>query len=143
MRAELLLDVSHRQVVFVIPRMLRIFFKYKRRLLGQLCRSAVQAFIKYFQAVSGTELVPEIVAVIQTFGQKINFHPHVHLWVTEEARIAMAASITSPLSRMASSLRCSPGSSSHFSSGRSCFIVLGEARITSCSLKQRVRGNHY
>lgn len=38
---------------------------------------------KYFQAVTGTELVPGVVAVIQTFGQKINFHPHAHLLVTE------------------------------------------------------------
>jgi hypothetical protein len=37
MREELLLDVPHRQVVFTIPRMLRIFFKYNRRLLGNLC----------------------------------------------------------------------------------------------------------
>jgi ribosomal protein S27E len=38
-RETLLLDVPHRQVVFVIPKMLRIFFKYNRRLLGELCRS--------------------------------------------------------------------------------------------------------
>jgi len=31
MRETLLLDVPHRQVVFVIPKMLRIFFKYKRQ----------------------------------------------------------------------------------------------------------------
>jgi hypothetical protein len=34
MREELLLDVSHRQVVFTIPKMLRIFFCYNRRLPG-------------------------------------------------------------------------------------------------------------
>jgi ribosomal protein S27E len=39
MREELLLDVPHRQVVFTIPRMLRIFFKYNQKLLGELCRS--------------------------------------------------------------------------------------------------------
>lgn len=41
MRETLLLDVPHRQVVFTIPKMLRIFFKYKRRLLGELCQAAV------------------------------------------------------------------------------------------------------
>jgi hypothetical protein len=41
MRETLLLDVPHRQVVFTIPRMLRIFFKYKCRLLGGLCQAAV------------------------------------------------------------------------------------------------------
>jgi hypothetical protein len=32
MREELLLDVSHRRVIFTILMMLRIFFKYNRRL---------------------------------------------------------------------------------------------------------------
>ena len=83
MREELLLDVPHRQVVFVIPKMLRIFFKYKRQLLGDLSQRAVQALLKYFQAVSGTELRPGVVASIQTFGQKINLHPHLHCLVSE------------------------------------------------------------
>ena len=48
MREELLLDVPHRQVVFTIPRMLRIFFKYKRGLLGQLCQAAVKTLLRYF-----------------------------------------------------------------------------------------------
>ena len=83
MREELLLDVPHRQVVFVIPKMLRIFFKYKRRLLGKLCGAGVQALLKYLQATTGTELRPGIVASIQTFGLKINFHSHLHFLVTE------------------------------------------------------------
>jgi hypothetical protein len=83
MRETLLLDVPHRQVVFVIPKMLRIFFKYKRRLLGDLCQAAVQALLKYLQAATGTEIRPGIVASIQTFGAKINFHSHLHLLVTE------------------------------------------------------------
>ena len=58
MREELVLDVPHRQVVFVIPRMLRVFFKYKRQLLSSLCQAAVQALLKYFQATTGTELRP-------------------------------------------------------------------------------------
>lgn len=83
MRETLLLDVPHRQVVFTIPRMLRIFFKYKRRLLGDLCQAAVNALLKYFQVTTGTELRPGIVASIQTFGQKINLHVHLHFLVTE------------------------------------------------------------
>ena len=34
MRETLLLDVPHREVVFTIPKMLRVFFKFKRKLLG-------------------------------------------------------------------------------------------------------------
>jgi ribosomal protein S27E len=83
MRTTLLLDVAHRQVVFVVPKMLRVFFKFRRRLLGDLCRSAVRALLVYFQAKAGTTLEPGIVAVIQTFGDRINFHPHLHFLVTE------------------------------------------------------------
>jgi hypothetical protein len=49
MGEELLLDVPHRQVVFTIPRMLRIFFKYNRRLLEELCRSALRSLVRYFE----------------------------------------------------------------------------------------------
>jgi len=83
MREELLLDVPHRQVVFTIPRMLRLFFKYNRRLLGSLCRLALQSLTRYFAAVTGSELMPGVMAAVQTFGTRINFHPHLHFLVTE------------------------------------------------------------
>ncbi|MGB8953030.1 MAG: transposase [Candidatus Aminicenantales bacterium] len=83
MQETLLLDVPHHQVVFTIPRMLRILFKFKRRFLGDLCRCAVRALLFYFQAAAGTSLEPGVVAVIQTFGDRINFHPHLHFLVTE------------------------------------------------------------
>jgi hypothetical protein len=79
----LLLDVPHRRVVFTIPRMLRIFFKYNRRLLGQLCLSALRSLTCYFAAVTGSELMPGVIAAIQTFGARINFHPHLHFLATE------------------------------------------------------------
>jgi len=63
--------------------MLRIFFKYKRRLLGDLCRSALRSLIRYFEVVAGRELMPGVIASIQTFGDRINLHPHLHFLVTE------------------------------------------------------------
>ena len=83
MRETLLLDVPHRQVVFTIPRMLRLFFKYNRRLLGELCRLALRSLISYFEAVTGSKLMPGVIAAIQTFGDRINLHPHLHFLVTE------------------------------------------------------------
>jgi hypothetical protein len=50
MREKLLLDVPHRQVVFVIPKMLRLLFKYKRRLLTELCHAAVLTLLNYLPA---------------------------------------------------------------------------------------------
>jgi len=66
-RETLLWDVPHRQVVFTIPKMPRIFFKYNRRLLGDLCRAALRALNRYFEVAVGEPLVPGVIAVIQTF----------------------------------------------------------------------------
>ncbi|MGB6336602.1 MAG: transposase zinc-binding domain-containing protein, partial [Thermoanaerobaculia bacterium] len=45
---ELLEDVPHRQVVFTIPKRLRIFFRYDRKLLGELAACAWRALRLYF-----------------------------------------------------------------------------------------------
>jgi hypothetical protein len=63
--------------------MLRIFFKYKRRLLGDLCRLALRSLIHYFEALTGSELMPGVIVAIQTFGDRINLHPHLHFLLTK------------------------------------------------------------
>jgi len=83
MREKLILDRPHRQVVFTIPKMLRVFFKYNRSLLSSLCLCGKVALVKYFRATARKELKPGIIAVIQSFGSRINFHPHLHFLVTE------------------------------------------------------------
>jgi hypothetical protein len=67
----------------IIPKMLRLFFRFKRKLLDSLCLSAVTALLKFFHTATDLELRPGVVAVIQTFGDRINFHPHVHVLITE------------------------------------------------------------
>ncbi len=42
-----------------------------------------EALGKYFKAVAGRELTPGIIAVIQSFGNRINFHQHLHFLVSE------------------------------------------------------------
>jgi ribosomal protein S27E len=82
-RETLLLDVPHRQIVFTIPKTLRIFFKSRRRLLGELCWAAVKTLTVYFEALGGETLIPGVIVAVQTFGDRINFHPHLHLLMTE------------------------------------------------------------
>jgi hypothetical protein len=82
-RERLLWDIPHRQVVFTIPKMLRAFFKYERRLLGELRRSALRALNRYFEVATGKRLTPGVITVIQTFWDRINFHPHLRFLVTE------------------------------------------------------------
>ena len=82
LRETLLLDVPHRQVVFAIPKMLRIFFRYNRNLLGDLCRCALRSLTLYFEVLTGKKLRPRIIIAIQTSGDQINFHLHLHCLVT-------------------------------------------------------------
>ena len=42
-----------------------------------------QTLTRYFAAVTGSDLRPGVIAAIQTFGTRINFHPHLHFLVTE------------------------------------------------------------
>jgi hypothetical protein len=37
---------------------------------------------RYFEVTTGRELVPGVIAAIQTFCDPIDFHPHLHLLVT-------------------------------------------------------------
>ena len=83
MRETLLLDVPHRQIVFTIPKRLRVFFKFDRRLLGDLCRSALRSLSCYFEVVTGRALRPGVITVLQTFGDRLNLHVHLHFLVTE------------------------------------------------------------
>ena len=79
-------DLTHRQVVFTIPKIIRPFFRYNRALLGDLCLSAIRAITLYMKARADRDLMPGVVAVIQTFGNRLNFHPHLHMLVTEGGR---------------------------------------------------------
>jgi len=64
MREKLILDTPHRQVVFTIPKMLRIFFKFNRSLLSDLCVCGKEALMKYLKATTEKDLTPGIIAVI-------------------------------------------------------------------------------
>ncbi|MBM3881032.1 MAG: transposase [Verrucomicrobia bacterium] len=77
-------EVPHRQFVFTIPKRLRIYFRFERRLLGELCRAAARTVITVYRAASGRpDALPGMVGALQTFGQLIHWHPHIHALVSE------------------------------------------------------------
>jgi hypothetical protein len=77
-------EVPHRQFVFTIPKRLRIYFRFERRLLGKLCRASARTVITVYQSARGRpDAVPGVIGAIQTFGQLVHFHPHVHALVSE------------------------------------------------------------
>jgi hypothetical protein len=70
-------------VVFTIPKRLRLHTRFDRKLLGKLCACAwmcIQGEIR--RRLGREDVVPGMVAAIQTFGELMHFHPHVHGLVT-------------------------------------------------------------
>ena len=74
----------HRQLVFTIPKRLRLACRFDRRLLGKLARCAWLATRDvYRQALGRNDVTPGLIAGIQTFGELIHFHPHIHALVSD------------------------------------------------------------
>jgi Zn finger protein HypA/HybF involved in hydrogenase expression len=80
---EILENVTHQQYVFTIPKIIRPYFKYDRKLLGRLCLCAWDTITEFFGACLPTGAVPGAVISIQTWGDTANFHPHLHGLVTK------------------------------------------------------------
>ena len=80
----LLAPVPHRQVVLTIPKRLRAYCLYRRRLLGEIDRVAARTVTAAIRTLTGErELAVGIVACLQTHGSRANWHPHLHLLVTD------------------------------------------------------------
>lgn len=69
--------VSASHVVFTIPKRLRVFFKYNRKLTHHLYRAAWNSWNELIE-----DALPEcesgMVMSLHTAGALLNFHPHVH-----------------------------------------------------------------
>jgi transposase-like protein len=78
---DVLAPVPHRQYVFTLPKMLRIYFRKDRRLLGKLSRCAAEALKTLFRAVrKDPTAVPGIIMVIEASGDLVNFPPTCTPW---------------------------------------------------------------
>ncbi len=80
---DVCLPVAHRQVVFTIPKRLRVHARFDRKLLGKLSSCAWTCIKAEVQRMLEREdVVPGMIAAIQTFGQLIHWNPHIHSLVT-------------------------------------------------------------
>jgi hypothetical protein len=65
-REHVCAEVPHRQFVFTIPKRLRIYFRFDRRLLGELCQAAARGVITVYRAgASSTSVAPAVRACSQ------------------------------------------------------------------------------
>jgi len=76
--------VPHRHYVLAIPRMLRPYFQRHRRLLKRLCTLAHESLRECLRtALDCPQGVPGIVLTLHTFGEYLDFHPHIHALVAD------------------------------------------------------------
>ncbi len=68
--------VPHRHVVLSIPKILRRYFLYDRKLLSELSRCGWAALKTVYKlAIQDEKAVPGAVLAIQTFGDLLGYHP--------------------------------------------------------------------
>ena len=68
-------DIPLRHTVFAIPKRLRVFFKYDRKLNTILFRAAWGALSQVLE-IEERELAG--ICTVQTAGEALNYHPHLH-----------------------------------------------------------------
>jgi len=84
LQEEVLAVVPHRQWVFTIPKRLRVYFRFTRNLLGGLCRAAYDTVREVMQLeIDEEDYVPAMVSAVQTFGDLVHWHPHIHAIAAE------------------------------------------------------------
>ena len=81
---HVLAPVPHRHYVLAIPRMLRPYFQRHRPLLKHLCALAQASLAEYMRsALDCPQGVPGIILTLHTFGEYLDFHPHIHALVAD------------------------------------------------------------
>jgi hypothetical protein len=84
-------QIPHRHIVFSTPKRLRPYFKYNRKLSGILFRAAWQS-IKEQQQEVGEEPVVGLILTLQTAGEALNWHPHLHGVITDNNQLLLEES---------------------------------------------------
>ncbi len=77
---DVLPRVSYAPLVFTIPKIVRRAFLFDRKLYGEFCKVAYRVVRELFEHrfPDVDKPVPAFVASAQSFGDLLNFHPHVH-----------------------------------------------------------------
>ena len=75
--------VSHRHIVFSLPKIIRRNFLYDRKLLGKMSRCAWECLEFFLKASCPGDSMPGAVIAIQTFGDLLSFHSHCDILVSD------------------------------------------------------------
>jgi hypothetical protein len=71
--------VPHRHLVFALPKILWLAFRHRRRLLPKLALYVWKALSAFLREDTGGNALPAAIVSIQTAGEFLNWHPHLHV----------------------------------------------------------------
>ena len=74
---HVLLKEPHRHLVFTIPKRLRIYFRYDRKLTRHLYCAAWESWKEYLEE-KFPGVTPGMVMALHSAGDLLHFHPHLH-----------------------------------------------------------------
>ena len=78
-REQVIRPIPHRHLVFALPKVLRPAFRHRRRLLPKLALCAWKALSSFLREDTGGDALPAAIVSIQTAGEFLNWHPHLHV----------------------------------------------------------------
>jgi hypothetical protein len=86
----LLENVPHRMITLTVPKRIRPFFLWDRKLLGLLARCAAETIKTFYREMTGEpDGTPGMVVSVQTFGNRAgNYHPHIHCLATDGVHLS-------------------------------------------------------
>jgi hypothetical protein len=80
---NVLLKLPHRQFVFTIPKLLRPYFKYDRKLFEYFSRIIFSIIQEFYNEAAKTTVTTGVVLSYQAYGDLIRWNPHYHCLVLE------------------------------------------------------------
>ena len=80
---NVLLNLPHRQFVFTLPKLLRVYFKYDRNLFEEVSRIIFTIIHDYYTETVQTAVKIGAVVSYQSFGDLMRWNPHFHCIVLE------------------------------------------------------------
>ena len=89
--------VPHRHLVFALPKVLRPAFRYRRKLLARLALCAWKAVSAFIRDDTGQDALLAAIVSIQTAGEFLNWHPHLHILAPAGAFRRDGSFVHSPL----------------------------------------------
>ena len=78
-REQVIRPVPHRHLVFALPKVLRPAFRNRRRLLPKLALCAWKSLSVFLREDTEGNALPAAIVSIQTAGEFLNWHPHLHV----------------------------------------------------------------